>query len=36
VGADVCIGKELLDAHLKMCLYAGIKIEGINAEVMPA
>ena len=25
-----------MDAHYRACLYAGIKISGTNAEVMPA
>jgi len=24
-----------MDAHMKACMYAGIKISGTNAEVMP-
>ena len=34
-GADVAFGREIVEAHLKACLYAGIKVSGINAEVMP-
>ena len=26
----------MVEAHLDSCLYAGIRIAGINAEVMPA
>ncbi|XP_065850496.1 glutamine synthetase nodule isozyme isoform X2 [Euphorbia lathyris] len=36
VGADKAYGREIVDAHYKACLYAGINISGINAEVMPA
>jgi len=28
-------GREIMEAHYKSCLYAGIKIFGTNAEVMP-
>jgi glutamine synthetase len=34
-GANVCFGRLIADAHYKACLYAGIKISGTNAEVMP-
>ncbi|KAL2543375.1 Glutamine synthetase cytosolic isozyme 1-2 [Abeliophyllum distichum] len=27
--------REIVDAHYKTCLYAGINISGINGEVMP-
>lgn len=36
VGCDECHGRALIEAHLTACLAAGIKIAGINAEVMPA
>ncbi|KAI6687250.1 hypothetical protein NL676_024078 [Syzygium grande] len=35
VGADKAFGRDIVDAHYKACLYAGIKISGINGEVMP-
>ena len=35
VGADKAIGRDIVDAHYKACLYAGIGISGINGEVMP-
>ena len=35
VGGNVCFGREIADLHYKACLYAGIKISGTNAEVMP-
>jgi len=35
VGANVCFGRIISDAHYKACLYAGINISGTNAEVMP-
>lgn len=36
VGCDEVYGRELIEAHLRACLEAGISITGINAEVMPA
>lgn len=35
-GAGAAIGRELIESHLKACLYAGVLISGINAEVMPS
>ncbi|XP_058097909.1 glutamine synthetase cytosolic isozyme-like isoform X2 [Magnolia sinica] len=35
VGADKAFGRDIVDSHYKACLYAGINISGINAEVMP-
>lgn len=35
-GAGCAIARDVVEAHLKACLYAGIKISGVNAEVMPA
>jgi len=34
-GYDSAIGRPVADAHYKACLYAGLEISGINAEVMP-
>jgi len=34
-GANVNFGRPIVEAHYRACLYAGIKIAGINAEVMP-
>merc|ERR1712190_416632 len=34
-GADVTFGRSVMEAHYEACLYAGITIAGINAEVMP-
>jgi len=34
-GFDSALGRPIADAHYKACLYAGITISGINAEVMP-
>jgi len=35
VGAENAFGRKLADLHYKMCLHAGVKIAGQNAEVMP-
>jgi glutamine synthetase len=35
-GTGCAIGRDLADVHYKMCLYSGINISGVNAEVMPA
>jgi len=35
VGANVCFGRAIADAHYKACLFAGITISGTNIEVMP-
>eukprot|EP01029_Cantina_marsupialis_P028668 TRINITY_DN777853_c0_g1_i1.p1 TRINITY_DN777853_c0_g1~~TRINITY_DN777853_c0_g1_i1.p1 ORF type:complete len:361 (-),score=97.98 TRINITY_DN777853_c0_g1_i1:352-1434(-) len=34
-GADVAYGREIVEAHMRCCLYAGLNISGTNAEVMP-
>lgn len=34
-GADSAYGRMIADSHYRACLYAGINISGINAEVMP-
>jgi len=34
-GADVSFGRAVVEAHYKACIYAGIKISGVNAEVLP-
>ena len=36
VGGDYVYGREIVEKHLDACLLAGLKISGINAEVMPA
>lgn len=36
VGTDRAFGRPIVEEHYKKCLKAGIKISGINAEVMPA
>jgi glutamine synthetase len=35
VGSDEVYGREIVEIHMEACLMAGIKISGINAEVMP-
>jgi len=34
-GTDVSFGRSIMEAHYSACLYAGVTIAGINAEVMP-
>lgn len=34
-GAGVVFGREVVEAHLKACINAGVMIYGVNAEVMP-
>lgn len=36
VGTDRVYGRDIVEAHYRACLFAGIKIAGTNAEVMPA
>jgi len=35
-GTGLAIGRAVADDHYKKCMQAGVKIAGINAEVMPA
>lgn len=35
VGVDRVFGRDLVEAHAKACLEAGVRIYGLNAEVMP-
>jgi len=35
IGADVSFGRDVVEEHMMMCLKAGIKLSGINAEVTP-
>ncbi|EJD01101.1 glutamine synthetase [Fomitiporia mediterranea MF3/22] len=35
-GAGKVFARDLVEAHYRACLYAGINISGINAEVMPS
>lgn len=35
VGASNAFGRQILEDHLEACLYAGLNISGINAEVAP-
>jgi len=34
-GANVAFGRDIVESHYNACLYAGVKIAGINGEVMP-
>ena len=36
VGSDEVFGRHIVEEHMQACLDAGLKFEGINAEVMPA
>ncbi len=35
VGAENAFGRQVVEAHYRACLYAGVTISGINAEVLP-
>lgn len=35
VGANRVFGRKIVEEHYKKCLYSGINISGVNAEVMP-
>jgi glutamine synthetase len=35
VGTENAFGRQIADYHLRMCIIAGVKISGINAEVAP-
>tara|TARA_B100000405_G_C16695037_1_gene414233 strand:+ start:339 stop:1361 length:1023 start_codon:yes stop_codon:yes gene_type:complete len=35
VGSDEVFGRDIVEDHMEACMLAGIKISGINAEVMP-
>lgn len=35
VGAGKVVLRDIVESHYKACLYAGVKISGTNAEVMP-
>ncbi|KAL6767374.1 Glutamine synthetase cytosolic isozyme [Auxenochlorella protothecoides] len=35
-GSGCAIGRDLIEAHLKACLYAGLNVSGVNSEVMPS
>jgi glutamine synthetase len=36
VGSNRVFGRDVVEAHYRACIYAGVKIAGENAEVMPA
>jgi glutamine synthetase len=35
-GAGKVVARDLVEAHYRACLYAGVRISGINTEVMPS
>eukprot|EP01026_Neomeris_dumetosa_P054271 TRINITY_DN4878_c0_g2_i1.p1 TRINITY_DN4878_c0_g2~~TRINITY_DN4878_c0_g2_i1.p1 ORF type:complete len:400 (-),score=77.26 TRINITY_DN4878_c0_g2_i1:265-1464(-) len=35
-GTGYAIGRDIVEVHYKACLYAGVRVSGLNAEVMPA
>jgi glutamine synthetase len=35
VGTENAFGRLVMEAHYKCCLYAGVKISGVNGEVLP-
>ena len=35
VGSDEVYGRDIVEDHMEACLMAGIRLSGINAEVMP-
>jgi len=35
VGTENAFGRDVVEAHYRACLYAGVKIAGINSEVLP-
>jgi len=35
VGASVSFGRDIVEEHYRACIYAGVTIAGINAEVLP-
>lgn len=36
VGAGKVYARDIIEAHYRACMYAGVNISGINAEVMPS
>ena len=36
VGCEQVYGRDIVETHLEACLWAGLEMSGINAEVMPA
>lgn len=35
VGTGCAIGRDIVESHYRACLFAGVKIAGVNLEVMP-
>lgn len=36
VGSGKVVQRDIVESHLRACIYAGVTISGTNAEVMPA
>src|SRR5271154_68839 len=36
LGTGKVFARDLVEAHYRACMYAGVNISGINAEVMPS
>ena len=36
VGTEKVYGRDVVEAHYRACLYAGLNISGCNAETFPA
>jgi glutamine synthetase len=36
IGTNISLGRNIVEAHCRACLYAGLEISGINSENMPA
>ena len=36
MGSNKVYGRDVVESHYRACLYAGVRICGCNAEVMPA
>ncbi|RZC37707.1 Gln-synt C domain containing protein [Asbolus verrucosus] len=36
VGADKAYGREIVESHYRACLYSGLDVSGVNAEVTPS
>ncbi len=36
VGSEQVYGRDIVEEHMEACMWAGIELSGINAEVMPA
>ena len=36
VGGGKMFGRDVVEAHLRACMYANVKVGGTNGEVMPS